>query len=159
MSITDNKVVQFHYTLREGDKLIETSAGSDPVAYLHGHNNIIPGLQKAMLGKNTGDQFDVTVPSSDAYGERKEGHEQQIPVKHLQGAKRWQPGMTAVVKTDQGMRQVTIIKAGLKHAKVDLNHPLAGKELTFSVEVLSVRDATEEEIAHGHAHGVGGHHH
>lgn len=157
MSITDNKVVQFHYTLREGDTLIETSAGNDPLAYLHGHSNIIPGLQNAMEGKGAGDKFEVTILS--AYGERKDDHQQQVPIKHLQGAKRWKSGMTAMIKTDQGMRQVTIVKAGLKHAMVDLNHPLAGKDLTFSVEVIDIRDATNDEITHGHAHGVGGHHH
>ncbi|KZM43000.1 peptidylprolyl isomerase [Marinomonas sp. SBI22] len=159
MSIKDNTVVQFHYTLREGDALIETSAGNDPLAYLHGHSNIIPGLQAAMEGKAAGDEFEVTVAAADAYGERKEDHQQQVPIKHLQGAKRWKVGMTAIVQTDKGQRQVTVVKAGLKHATVDLNHPLAGKDLTFSVEVVDVRDATEDEIAHGHAHGVGGHHH
>lgn len=159
MSISDNKVVLFHYTLREGDELIETSAGGEALAYLHGHGSIIPGLENAMAGKSAGDKFDVTIAADDAYGERKEGLEQQIPVKHLQGAKTWKPGMVAVVHTDQGARQVTVIKAGLKHATVDLNHPLAGKDLTFSVEIVDVRDATDEEIAHGHAHGAGGHHH
>jgi len=159
MSIAGNKVVQFHYTLREGDELIETSAGSAPLAYLHGHSNIIPGLQKAMEGKAAGDKFDVTVLSAEAYGERNEENKQQVPIKHLQGAKRWKAGMVATVKTEQGMRQVTVIKVGLKHAKVDFNHPLAGKDLTFSVEVIDIRDATDDEVSHGHAHGVGGHHH
>lgn len=159
MSIADNTVVQFHYTLREGETLIETSAGNDPLAYLHGHGNIIPGLEKAMEGKSTGDEFDVTVAPADAYGERHEDRTQQMPIKHLQGAKRWKPGMIATVQTDQGLRQVTILKAGLKHATVDLNHPLAGKELTFSVQILETREATDDEIAHGHAHGIGGHHH
>ncbi|WCN14609.1 peptidylprolyl isomerase [Marinomonas mediterranea] len=159
MAISKNTVVQFHYTLREGDELIETSAGSDPLAYLHGHGNIIPGLEKSMEGRDTGDQFDVTVACADAYGERKDDAAQQVPIKHLQGAKRWKPGMVAMIKTDQGMRQVTIIKAGLKHATVDTNHPLAGKELTFSVDIIDTREASEDEVAHGHAHGVGGHHH
>lgn len=159
MSVSDNKVIQFHYTLREGDNLIETSAGKEPLAYLHGHSNLIPGLEKAMEGKEAGAEFDVTVAPEDAYGERQEDRTQQVPVKHLQGGKRWKPGMVAMVQTDQGMRQVTIVKAGLKHATVDLNHPLAGKELTFSVQVVDIRDATDDEISHGHAHGVGGHHH
>ena len=159
MSISDNTVVQFHYTLREGETLIETSAGSDPLAYLHGAGNVIPGLEKAMEGRSAGDEFEVTVAPEDAYGQRHEDRTQQMPIKHLQGAKRWKPGMIATVQTDQGMRQVTIIKAGLKHATVDLNHPLSGKELTFSVQIVDTRDATDDEIAHGHAHGVGGHHH
>ncbi|TDO98096.1 FKBP-type peptidyl-prolyl cis-trans isomerase [Marinomonas balearica] len=159
MTIAKNTVVQFHYTLREGDELIETSAGADPLAFLHGHGNIIPGLEKAMEGKSKGDEFEVTVACKDAYGERSDDATQQVPIKHLQGAKRWKPGMVAMIKTDKGMRQVTIIKAGLKHATVDVNHPLAGKELTFSVEIVDTREATDDEVAHGHAHGVGGHHH
>ncbi|MBJ7556223.1 FKBP-type peptidyl-prolyl cis-trans isomerase [Marinomonas spartinae] len=159
MSIADNQVVTFHYTLRHGDELIETSAGKDPISYLHGHSNVIPGLEKAMEGKEAGDEFEVTVPMAEAYGERYEDRQQQVPVKHLQGAKRWKPGMVAMVQTDQGARQVTIIKAGLKHATVDLNHPLSGKDLTFNVEIVEAREATDDEIAHGHAHGVGGHHH
>ncbi|TPE46928.1 peptidylprolyl isomerase [Maribrevibacterium harenarium] len=159
MSITKNSVVQFHYTLKEGENFIETSAGNDPLAYLHGHGNIVPGLEKAMEGKAAGEEFEVTVPCSEAYGERQEGKTQQVPIKHLQGAKRWKAGMVATVHTDQGMRQVTVVKAGLKHATVDLNHPLAGKDLTFIVQVIDVREATAEELSHGHAHGVGGHHH
>ncbi|MFT2112032.1 FKBP-type peptidyl-prolyl cis-trans isomerase [Marinomonas sp. 2405UD68-3] len=159
MSISKNKVVQFHYTLRSGDELIETSAGKDPAAYLHGYSNVIPGLEKAMEGKVVGDEFDVNVKAADAYGERFEDRQQQVPIKHLQGAKRWKAGMVAMVQTDKGARQVTVVKAGLKHATVDLNHPLSGKDLSFSIQIVDIRDATEEEVSHGHAHGVGGHHH
>ncbi len=159
MTISKNKVVQFHYTLRSEDELIETSAGKDPAAFLFGHGSVIPGLEKAMEGKATGDEFDVDVSAVDAYGERFDDRQQQVPVKHLQGAKRWKPGMVAMVQTDKGMRQVTVVKVGLKHATVDLNHPLAGKNLSFSIQIVDVRDATEEEISHGHAHGVGGHNH
>lgn len=159
MAITANKVVQFHYTLRVGEQLLETSAGKEPAAYLHGHGNVIPGLEKALVGKSVGDEFTVTIPSSEAYGDRYPDRTQQVPIKHLQGGKRWKPGMVAMVKTEKGMRQVTIEKVGLKHATVDLNHPLSGKDLTFAIEVVDIRDATTEEVAHGHAHGVGGHHH
>ncbi|MFT4573407.1 MAG: FKBP-type peptidyl-prolyl cis-trans isomerase SlyD, partial [Marinomonas primoryensis] len=95
MSIADNQVVQFHYTLRHGEELIETSAGKDPATYLHGHGNVIPGLEKAMEGKAVGDEFEVTVACADAYGERHEDRTQQMPIKHLQGAKRWKAGMVA----------------------------------------------------------------
>ena len=159
MSITKNKVVQFHYTLRSGDELIETSAGKDPAAFLCGHGSVIPGLEKAMEGKDAGDEFDVDVKAADAYGEHFDDRQQQVPIKHLQGAKRWKAGMVAVVQTEKGPRQVTVVKAGLKHATVDLNHPLSGKDLSFSIQIVDVRDATEEELSHGHAHGVGGHHH
>lgn len=160
MNIEKDTVVQFHYTLKdESGEQLETTAGKDPMAYLHGHGNIIPGLEKEMLGKQEGDQFSATVEPKDAYGERKEGQTQRIPIKHLQGAKKWRKGMIAVVQTDKGQRQVVIEKVGKFNADCDLNHPLAGKTLTFDIEIVSVREATAEEKSHGHAHGVGGHHH
>lgn len=159
MSIGKDSVVQFHYTLTEAGTELESTKGSDPMAYLHGHQNIISGLEKAMEGKGEGDTFSVTVEPAEAYGERKDDLTQRIPLKHMQGAKKWRPGMVAWVETDQGHRQVTVTKVGKFNADCDLNHPLAGKTLTFDVEIVEVRPATEEEKAHGHAHGVGGHHH
>ena len=160
MKIEKDTVVQFHYSLKnEAGELLESTEGNDPMAYLHGHKNIIPGLEKAMLGKAQGDTFTVTVEPKEAYGERKADAKQRIPLKHLQGAKKWRKGMVAVVQTDQGQRQVVIEKVGKFNADCDLNHPLAGKTLTFDINVVSVREATAEEKSHGHAHGVGGHHH
>ncbi|MED5525090.1 FKBP-type peptidyl-prolyl cis-trans isomerase [Gallaecimonas pentaromativorans] len=160
MQITDDKVVQFHYQLKdETGKELENSNGQEPLAYLHGHDNMIPGLEKAMEGKAKGDTFTVTLAPEDAYGERRDGLTQRVPIKHLQGAKKWAPGMVAVVNTDQGQRQVLVVKAGRFMADVDLNHPLAGKTLTFDIEILDIRDASDDEVAHGHAHGVGGHQH
>ncbi|MCP5326120.1 MAG: peptidylprolyl isomerase [Oceanospirillaceae bacterium] len=160
MTIKTNSVVQFHYTLKDEDgTLIETSSGRDPMAYLHGHNNIIPGLEAAMEGKNAGDTFSATVTPDQAYGERRADALQRIPVKHLQGAKKWKAGMVAHVQTEQGARQVMIVKVGKFMVDVDTNHPLAGRTLVFDIIIDAVRDATEEEVAHGHAHGVGGHHH
>ncbi|MGB3620698.1 MAG: peptidylprolyl isomerase [Ketobacter sp.] len=160
MPISKNSVVQFHYTLKdEQGEQIETTIGSDPMAYLHGHNNIIPGLEKAMEAHEAGDIFSVTVEPVDGYGLRKADSMQRIPVKHLRGAKKWKPGMVAWVETEKGQRQVTVVKVGKFNVDCDLNHPLAGKVLTFDIEIVELRDATEEEKAHGHAHGVGGHHH
>ncbi|MEE2732315.1 MAG: peptidylprolyl isomerase [Pseudomonadota bacterium] len=159
MSITNDTVVQFHYTLSEAGNELESTQGGEPMAYLHGHQNIIPGLEKAMAGKQEGDSFSVTIEPAEAYGERKDGATQRIPLKHMQGAKKWRPGMTAWVQTEQGQRQVTVVKVGKFNADCDLNHPLAGKTLTFDVQVVALRPATEDEKAHGHAHGVGGHHH
>ena len=160
MKIEDKKVVQFHYTLKdEAGKELESSVGSDPLAYLHGYKNMLVGVEKALTGKEAGDKFSATIQPEDAYGERKEDAIQRVPSKHLQGAKVWKPGMTAVVETEQGQRQVTVVKVGKFMVTVDINPPLAGKVLTFDLEVLDVRDATDEEISHGHAHGVGGHHH
>ncbi len=160
MSIKDDSVVQFNYTLRdEQGEVLESNEGLDPIAYLHGHDNMMPGVENALLGKEVGAKFSVTLPASETYGERNEDAEQRVSVKHLQGAKVWKAGMRALISTDQGQRQVTIIKMGKFMATVDVNHPLAGRELTFDLEVADVRDATSEEIAHGHAHGKGGHQH
>ncbi|GIU19913.1 MULTISPECIES: peptidylprolyl isomerase [unclassified Shewanella] len=160
MSIKDDSVVQFNYTLRdEQGEVLETNEGLDPIAYLHGHDNMMPGVEDALTGKEVGAKFSVTLPASETYGERNEDCEQRVSVKHLQGASVWKPGMRALINTDQGQRQVTILKVGKFMATVDINHPLAGRELTFDLEVMDVRDATSEEIAHGHAHGKGGHQH
>ncbi|MDO6561838.1 peptidylprolyl isomerase [Amphritea sp. 1_MG-2023] len=160
MSVTKDKVVQFHYSLSDAEKTIEeTTRGGSPMAYLHGHNNMINGLEQAMEGKAVGDIFSITLAPKDAYGELLPDCEQRIPVKHLQGAKKWRPGMVGTVQTEQGQRQVTVVKVGRFMVTVDNNHPLAGKELTFDIEILDIREATAEEVAHGHAHGVGGHHH
>lgn len=157
MSIKDDSVVQFNYTLRdEQGEVLESNEGLDPIAYLHGHDNMMPGVENALVGKEVGAKFSVTLPASETYGERNEDAEQRVSVKHLQGAKVWKAGMRALISTDQGQRQVTIIKMGKFMATVDVNHPLAGRELTFDLEVAEVRDATSEEIAHGHAHGKGG---
>lgn len=163
MKIADKSVVQFHYVLKDetGEEL-ESSYSSEPLAYLHGFNNMLVGVEKSLVGKEVGDKFSVTLPPEETYGERKEDFLQRVPTKHLQSTqkiKKWLPGMTAVVETEQGQRQVTVIKVGKFMVTVDLNSPLAGKVLTFDLDVLDVREATAEEVEHGHAHGVGGHHH
>ena len=164
MKITDKSVVQFHYVLKdEAGQELESSQGNDPLAYLHGANNTLVGLEKALTDKEAGDKFSVTLQPEEAYGERQEDMVQRVPVKHLQGLPsknaKWKAGMVGVVHTEQGQRQVTVIKAGKFMVTVDINPPLAGKVLTFDIEVLDVRAATAEEVEHGHAHGVGGHNH
>ena len=160
MQIGKDSVVQFSYTLKdESGDVVEATDESSPVAYLHGHNSMLPKLEQVMEGKSVGDAISETLQPTDAYGERAEDSIQRVPVKHLQGAKKWKPGMSATVQTDQGNRQVTIVKMGKFMATVDTNHPLAGKVVTFDIEIKDIREATAEEIQHGHAHGVGGHHH
>ena len=164
MKITDKSVVQFHYVLKdEAGTELESSHGNDPLAYLHGANNTLVGLEKALTDKEAGAKFSVTLQPEDAYGERQEDMVQRVPVKHLEGLPsknaKWKAGMIGVVHTEQGQRQVTVIKAGKFMVTVDINPPLAGKVLTFDIEVVDVRAATAEEVEHGHAHGVGGHHH
>jgi FKBP-type peptidyl-prolyl cis-trans isomerase SlyD len=160
MSISDNDVVSFHYTLKnDSGETLESSHGHEPVVYLHGQGDMIPGLEKAITGKKTGDSFSVTVPPEEAYGPRQEDAIPRVSVKHLHGAKEWKPGMMAIVETDHGPRQVQVVKVGKCMVDVDVNHPLAGMTLNFDVEITEVRAATEEELQHGHVHGPGGHHH
>lgn len=160
MPIEKNQVVLFHYSVRdEQDNIIEDSHGGEPNAYLHGYGGIINGLEEALEGRDAGDTFSVTVTPEKAYGPRKPDAIQRVPIKHLMGAKRWKAGMIAQVRTEQGPRHVVVAKVGHKFADVDTNHPMAGRTLTFDIEVIDVRAATSEEIAHGHAHGPGGHHH
>ncbi|ALZ75158.1 peptidylprolyl isomerase [Rheinheimera sp. F8] len=159
MIITQDSVVQLHYRVSEAQDLIEDSANGEPMLYLHGHQNMLPAIEQALAGKAAGDELTLVVAPKDAYGERDENAIQSVQVKHLKGAKKWAPGMTAVIETEHGPRQVKIVKMGMFKAEVDVNHPLAGKTLTFELKVVSVRAASAEEVAHGHAHGVGGHHH
>lgn len=160
MNVSKNTVIQLHYTLKdENGKQIESTAGHDPIAYLQGHKNMIPGFEEAMEAKQAGDILDITVTPENGYGHRVEGSVQRVPVKHLRGANKWKKGMVASVFTEQGERQVTIVKMGRFMVDVDTNHPFAGKTLHFNVEILDVRAATAEELDHGHAHGVGGHQH
>jgi FKBP-type peptidyl-prolyl cis-trans isomerase SlyD len=160
MNIENKKVVSFHYALSNGQgEQIESSRERDPMVYLHGAGNIIPGLEKAMVGKTAGDRFEVTVEPAEAYGERDDNGVQRIPAKHFKHADRLTVGQPVILHTKQGQIQVTVVKVGRFNIDVDQNHPLAGQALTFDVEVTDVRDATEEELSHGHAHGAGGAHH
>lgn len=156
MQIAKDTVVEFHYTVFEGENQLESSKDGAPLAYLHGHEGMLPGLEKALDDRSADDKFSVALEAKDAYGPRHDNAVQRIPLKHLQGAKVWKPGMTALVHTDQGQRQVTIIKVGRFNADCDLNHPFAGKDLKFDIEVVTVRAATSEELSHGHVHGAGG---
>ncbi|MCC7248777.1 MAG: peptidylprolyl isomerase [Lysobacter sp.] len=159
MKIEKDCAVRFHYAVGEvGQPATESSQGGEPLAILIGHNNIIPGLEKAMEGREAGDTFAVDVPAAEAYGERREGLTQRIAKKHF-GDQRLMPGMQVVLQTNVGARAVTIEKVGMSVVDVDLNHPMAGKDLHFDIEIVDVRAASEEEVAHGHVHGDGGHQH
>jgi FKBP-type peptidyl-prolyl cis-trans isomerase SlyD len=159
MKIENDRVVRFHYTVSEqGQEPLETSEGREPLAILIGHGNIIPGLEKAMEGREAGEKFEVDVTAADAYGVRQEGLTQRVPKKYFKDA-RLEPGMQAVLPTNFGPRAVTIQKVGMSVVDVDLNHPMAGKDLHFAIEIVEVREASAEEIEHGHVHGAGGHQH
>lgn len=157
MKIDGSKVVTFHYTLKDEEGAqMESSRESQPMSYLHGAQNIIPGLEKAMQGKQAGDEFEVTVEPAEAYGERNEGNVQRVPAKHFKDPRRLERGQLVSLQTRNGPVQAVVIKVGRFNVDLDTNHPLAGKSLTFEVEITDVRDATEEEVTHGHVHGPGG---
>ena len=159
MKIAKDNVVRFHYTVSEvGQESLESSRDREPLAILYGHGNIIPGLETAMLDREAGESFGVDVAAADAYGEKRDGLSQRVPKKHF-GAQKLQPGMQVVLQTNFGPRAVTIQKVGMSVVDVDLNHPMAGKDLHFDVEIVDVREASAEELAHGHVHGDGGHQH
>ncbi len=159
MKIAKDSVVRFHYTVSEsGQEALETSNDREPLAILYGHGNIIPGLENAMLDRQSGEQFGVDVTAAEAYGEKRDGLSQRVPKKHF-GAQKLAPGMQVVLQTNFGPRPVTIQKVGMSVVDVDLNHPMAGKDLHFDVEIVEVREATAEELQHGHVHGEGGHQH
>ena len=160
MQIEQDKVVYFHYTLSKVDgEQLEASEKTEPMTYLHGHGNILKALEYAMGGKRAGDDLQVTLAPGEAYGPRREDAEQRVPIKHLQYTGPLRPGMTVKINTDKGPRAVRVIKVGKFNVDVDTNHPLAGLSLSFDVEIVDVRDATAEELAHGHVHGTGGHQH
>jgi len=162
MQIADGKVVLFHYDLKEvSGEFVEGSRDGEPVAYLHGKGGVIKGLEKGLLGKKAGDKVIIQVTPEDGYGQRNDETLKRIPIKHLNLKKKEKPvsGLVCSVQTNDGLRQVTIVKVGRYNVDVDTNHPLAGKQLEFDVDVIEVRDASKEELTHGHAHGVGGHHH
>ena len=160
MQIAKNTVAKIDYTLTAPDgQVIDSSQGREPLSYLHGAQNIIPGLENALEGKAAGDSLQVKVPPGQGYGERDNRMIQAVPRTNFQGVNDIKPGMQFQAQTSQGPRVVTVVKVDPEEVTVDANHPLAGVELNFDVTVREVRQATAEEIAHGHAHGAGGHHH
>lgn len=161
MQIEKDKVVTIHYRLNEADgPELESSQEAVPMAYLHGHRNILPGLEEALTGLNNGDATKVTLPPEKAYGPHFPEATQRVPVKHLASKhKRLLPGMLVKVQTEKGLKDARVLKTGKFMVDLDLNHPFAGKTLVFDIQIVDVRDATADEIAHGHAHGEGGHHH
>jgi len=159
MLIEKNKVVSFHFKVIENGDLLESSADGDPMLYMHGHNGLIGGLESELTGKRAGESFSVTLEPKDAYGIILEHSKQRIPKKHLATKEKLRVGMVVDINTTGGLRQATIVKVGKFNVDVDTNHPFAGKTLTFEVDVVNVRNASNEELTHGHAHGVGGHQH
>lgn len=160
MAIEKDKVVSIDYTLTgENGQVLDSSQGREPLAYLHGAGNIIPGLENALEGKSEGDQLNVAIPPEEAYGPRDERMVQPVPRAAFQGVPEIQPGMQFEAKTNAGPRLITVVGVQGDEVTIDANHPLAGATLNFDVKVVNVRDATSEEKTHGHVHGPGGHQH
>ena len=160
MVVAADKVVLIHYTLKNDEgQVIDSSAGGQPLAYIHGHGNIIPGLERELEGKPSGEKLSVRIAPSDGYGERNPGLVQRVPKRSFGGAD-VKPGMQFQAKTSSGEPRIaTVTGVQGDMVMVEMNHPLAGENLHFEVEITEVRDASEEELAHGHVHGPGGHHH
>lgn len=160
MNISNNCVASFHYTLTDSTgKVLDSSEGQEPLSYLHGAGNIIPGLENALVGKAVGDKLNVSVAAAEAYGERDDAMVQQLDSSMFSGIEQIEVGMEFHAETEHGLQVVTVTGVEGNQVTIDGNHPLAGVDLNFDVEVTDVREATEDEIAHGHAHGAGGHHH
>ena len=160
MQIKENSVVNIHYTLtNDAGEVLDSSSGKEPLMYMHGHNNLIPGLEDQLAGKKAGDKFNADVEAEDAYGLHHEEAIQQIPLSALANIPNLEVGMQLQASTDQGPVAVRVAEINDEHVVLDGNHPLAGQRLHFAVEVMSVRDATPSELEHGHAHGGDGHHH
>lgn len=159
MQVGKNSVVAIDYTLTDDQgEVLDSSKGREPLAYLHGSGNIIPGLEKALEGKETGESFTVRVPPEEAYGERSEDLKQAVPRDMFQGVDDLQVGMQFQASAGGQTQIVTVVGIEGDQVTVDANHPMAGVALNFDVEVKDIREATQEELEHGHVHGAGGAH-
>jgi FKBP-type peptidyl-prolyl cis-trans isomerase SlyD len=156
MQIAKHKVASIHYTLTDNDgNVLDSSAGREPLTYIQGIGNLIPGMEEGLEGKSKGDKVNLKVSPEKGYGAKDDALTQRVPRASF-GNQDIKVGMQ--FQTNQG-GVVTVTHVGLSEITVDANHPLAGVELNFAVEVLEIRNATADEIAHGHVHGPGGHHH
>ncbi len=156
MQVADNMAVSIHYTLTDdkGQEL-DSSVNSEPLEYLHGKGNIIPGLESSLSGKSVGDKFTVRVEAENAYGERHDEMVQVIPRSMFEGVDQLEVGMQFHADVSSGPGVVTIIDIDGDDITIDGNHPLAGEALTFDVEVTNIREASNDELEHGHIHGEG----
>lgn len=160
MQIAQDCVALIEYTLtNDAGDVIDSSVGGEPLAYLHGHHNIIPGLEKALSGKVVGDSLKVSIAPAEGYGEMNPSLVEQVPRHLFSGVDQIEVGMQFHAQTGQGMQVITVTGVEGETITVDGNHPLAGQTLNFDVTVKEVRAASKEELDHGHVHGVGGHHH
>tara|TARA_R110000822_G_scaffold59736_37_gene149287 strand:- start:2291 stop:2773 length:483 start_codon:yes stop_codon:yes gene_type:complete len=160
MKIEKNSVVTFHYQMQdEHGEVLESTKEGDPAVFLHSNMNMIPSLELSMVSREPGETYSITLTPELAYGILRQNSDIRVPTKHVLTKGKLEPGMMVSIQTKEGARPVTLVKVGKFNVDIDTNHPLAGKTLTFDVEIVDVREATPEELSHGHAHGVGGHQH
>jgi len=160
MSVAQDQVVSIHYTLKnDAGEVIDASPAGEPLAYLHGHGNLIAGLERELTGRIAGDKLQVKVAAADAYGEYDPALVQRVPRRALKGIADVRVGMRLQAQSERGARPVTVTQLAGDMVTLDGNHPLAGQNLNFEVEIAAVRPATPEELSHGHVHGPDGHHH
>lgn len=159
-TIKANSVVALDYTLRDdAGEVLDTSEGAEPLHYLHGHGNIVPGLEQALTGRKSGESLDVVVPPAEGYGERDPEGVLDVPRDRIPGEIDLKAGVVLGMQSPDGHTMpVTVVAVSEEVVKLDANHELAGKTLHFSVTVRDIREATGEELSHGHVHGPGGHH-
>ena len=159
MQISDNKVALIHYTLTNGDgEVLDSSEGAEPLAYVHGQGNLVPGLEKELASKQQGDKLEVSVAPEEGYGPVVDEMIQTVPRDAFAGIEEINVGMRFEASTAGGPVSVEVIRLEGDEVTVDGNHPLAGQTLNFKVEVMLVRDATADELEHGHIHGEGCNH-
>ncbi len=155
-------VVSFHYDLYDASaQKIESSKSGEPVLCLQGERGVLLALQDAFVGKVAGDDFSITIPHDKAYGRHYPDRKQRLSRKKIDGGKQqtFRPGQVITLRGEHGPSPATVMKVGKFNIDVDANHPLAGVDLTFDIQIVAVREASAEECAHGHAHGAGGHQH
>ncbi|MEN8194032.1 MAG: peptidylprolyl isomerase [Bacteroidota bacterium] len=160
MTIAKDKVASIDYTLtNDTGETLDSSTGREPLSYIQGYQNIIPGLEKELEGKSVGDKFKISIPPEEAYGKFQESLIQEVPKTAFQGVEKIDVGMQFQAQMEGGPVVVTVTKVEEEKVTIDGNHPLADMTLTFDVEVKEIRDASEEELEHGHVHGPEGHQH
>lgn len=157
--VADNLVVLFKYTLTDSEGVELDASGDEAMPYLHGADNIVPGLEREMKGKKVGDKFDVVVAAADGYGEYEEGTAQRVP-REAFPTQEIEIGTPFVLETEDGsLMTIWVTDVDKETIEFDTNHPLAGEDLHFSIEITGIRKATDDELSHGHPHGPDGHHH
>lgn len=158
-TVEEGKVVFIHFTLtNDAGVVIDSSDGNEPLIYLHGADNIVPGLERELEGKKVGDKVQAVIPPEEGYGDREPGGTQQVPRSEFPGDMEIEVGMPFHAETGDGhMITVWVTDITPTYVELDMNHPLAGETLHFDVEIIQIRAATEEEMEHGHPHGADGH--